>query len=117
MAGMAKRASAQAKGDCPSVGADEAAPGRAGSGGAATALRIAGSMGLLSGPKAKHVNAKVPPKLFQAAAEKVGTTSPAAVVTAALATLATEDDLGPWLARNWGTLADVDPELLEQIDL
>lgn len=91
--------------------------GGTGLGGAATALRIAESMGLLSGPKVKHLNAKVHPKLFQAAAEKLGTTSPAAVVSAALATLATEDELGPWLARNWGVLADVDPALLEQIDL
>lgn len=86
-------------------------------GGVTAALRIAAGMGLLDGPKAKHVNAKVPPKLFQAAADKLGTTSPAAVVNAALAALATEDELGPWLARRWGALADVDPELLEQIDL
>ena len=51
------------------------------------------------GPKAKHLNAKVPPKLFQAAAGKLDTASPAAVVSAALATLATED-----------------PALLEQIE-
>jgi hypothetical protein len=81
------------------------------------ALRIAEDMGLLSGPKTKHFNAKVSPKLFQAAAKRVGTTSPAAVINAALASLATEDELGPWLARNWGILADTPPELLEQIDL
>ena len=51
-------------------------------------------MGLLTGPKTKHFNAKVLPKLFQAAAQQVGTTSPAAVITAALAALATEDELG-----------------------
>ena len=28
-----------------------------------------------------------------------------------------EDEVGPWLARNWGVLADTPPELLEQIDL
>jgi len=39
------------------------------------------------------------------------------VINAALASLATEDELGPWLARNWGILADTPPELLEQIDL
>jgi hypothetical protein len=81
------------------------------------ALRIAEDMGLLSGPKTMHFNAKVSPKLFQAAAKRVGTTSPAAVINAALASLATEDELGPWLARNWGILADTPPELLEQIDL
>lgn len=85
--------------------------------GATAALSIAASMGLLDGPKAKHLNAKVPPKLFQAAADKLGTTSPAAVISAALAALATEDELGPWVARRWGALADVDPALLEQIDL
>ena len=74
-------------------------------------------MGLLSGPKTKHFNAKVPPKLFQAAARRVGTTSPAAVINAALAALATEDQLGPWLVKNWGVLADSPPELLDQLDL
>jgi len=74
-------------------------------------------MGLLAGPKSKHFNAKVSPKLFEAAAKRLGTTSPAAVITAALAALATEDELGPWLAANWGTLADTSTELLEQIDL
>jgi hypothetical protein len=81
------------------------------------ALRIADGMGLLEGPKTKHFNAKVSPKLFQAAARRIGTTSPAAVINAALASLATEDELGPWLARNWGILGDVSPELLDQIDL
>jgi hypothetical protein len=38
------------------------------------------------------------------------------VINAALAALATEDDLLPWLARNWGALADIPPELLEQIE-
>ena len=83
--------------------------------GAAVALRIAENMGLLAGPKTKHFNAKVPPRLFAAAAKRVGTTSPAAVITAALASLATEDELGPWLARNWGVLADVDPEILDEL--
>jgi hypothetical protein len=86
-------------------------------GGAAIALRIAASMGLLAGPKTKHFNVKVSPKLFAAAAQRVGTTSPAAVINAALAALATEDELGPWLAKNWGVLADTPPELLDQIDL
>jgi hypothetical protein len=81
------------------------------------ALRIAEGMGLLSGPKTKHFNAKVSPRLFQAAAKRVGTTSPAAVINAALASLATEDELGPWLARNWGVLADTPPDLLDKIDL
>jgi hypothetical protein len=31
--------------------------------------------------------------------------------------LDTEDDLGPWLARHWGTLRDTPFELLDQIDL
>ena len=81
------------------------------------ALRIAEDMGLLAGPKTKHFNAKVSPALFQAAAKRIGSTSPAAVINAALAALATEDELGPWLARNWGVLADAPPELLDQIDL
>ena len=85
-------------------------------GGRALSLRIAEEKGLFSGPKTKHVNAKVPPRLFDAAAKRIGTTSPAAVITAALAALATEGELGPWLARNWGVLADTPPELLDQID-
>lgn len=81
------------------------------------ALRIAEGMGLLAGPKTRHFNAKVPPALFEAAARRIGATSPAAVITAALASFATEDELGPWLARNWGILADAPPELMEQLDL
>jgi hypothetical protein len=81
------------------------------------ALRIADGMGLLTGPKTKHCNAKVPPKLFQAAARRIGSTSPAAVINAALAALATEDELGPWLAKQWGVLAETSPELLSEIEL
>ncbi|MEA2788734.1 MAG: hypothetical protein QOG73_1140 [Acetobacteraceae bacterium] len=81
------------------------------------ALRMAERMGLLSGPKTKHFKAKVSPKLFQAAAKRVGTDSPAAVINAALASLATEDELGSWLAQNWGILADTPSELLDQIEL
>lgn len=84
---------------------------------ATVALRIAEEMGLLTGPKSKHFNAKVPPRLFQAAAKRIGSTSPAVVVSAALAALATEDELGKWLARRWGVLADTDRDLLDQIDL
>ena len=83
----------------------------------ALALRIARSRGLLEGPKTKHFNAKVSPRLFDAAAKRLGSDSPAAVIQAALATLATQDDLGPWLARNMGSLADLDPELLAQLDI
>lgn len=79
--------------------------------------RLAGEMGLLDGPKSKHFNAKVSPRLFEAAARRAGSTSPVAIVTAALTSFALQDDLGPWLAEHWGTLADIDPELLEQIDL
>ncbi len=81
------------------------------------ALRIAESMGLLAGLKTKHCNTKVPPRLFEAAAKRIGTTSPCAVITAALPSLATEDELGPWLARHWGELAGMDPRLLDQIDV
>jgi hypothetical protein len=80
-------------------------------------MRIAEEMGLLTGPKSKHFNAKVTPLLFQAAAKRIGSTSPAVVVSAALAALATEDELGKWLANRWGSLADADMELLDQIDI
>ena len=81
------------------------------------ALHIAEQLGLTAGPKTTHVNAKVPPRLYAAASRRAGSTSPAVVITAALAALATEDELGPWLARQWGTLADLDPALLAQLDL
>jgi hypothetical protein len=80
-------------------------------------MRLAQEMSLTTGPKTTHLNAKVPPRLYAAAARRVGSTSQAVVITAALAALATEDELGPWLARQWGTLADIDPDLLAQIDL
>jgi hypothetical protein len=83
----------------------------------ALALSVAKDRGLLDGPKTRHFNAKVPPRLFDAAAKRLGTTSPAVVIEAALATLATQDDLGPWLARNMGALSDLDPALLAQLDL
>jgi hypothetical protein len=44
-------------------------------------------------------------------------TPPAVVITAALAAPTAEDQPGPWLARHWGSLADIDPDLLAQIDL
>jgi hypothetical protein len=80
------------------------------------ALRLAAAMGLLDGPTTKHFNAKVNPALFDAAARRAGTSSPAGFINAALAALATEDELGPWLARNWGILADVPNDVLDLID-
>src|SRR5687767_10735386 len=80
-------------------------------------IRMAEAAGLTGGSKTRHLNAKVQPALFEAAARRVGSRSPAVVIEAALAALATQDDLGPWLATQWGTLADVDPNLLGQIDL
>jgi hypothetical protein len=80
-------------------------------------LRMAEVAGLTGGSKTRHLNAKVQPALFEAAARRVGSQSPAVVIEAALAALATQDDLGPWLAAQWGALADVDPDLLGQIDL
>ena len=70
---------------------------------------------LIGGKKTKHINAKVTPALFAAAAKKAGSESPARVVEAALAALAARDGLGPWLASQWGSLADVDPEILEEL--
>lgn len=78
-------------------------------------MRLAVAAGLVNEAKTKHLNAKVQPALFAAAARRVGSTSPAVVIEAALAALATQDDLGPWLADQWGTLASIDPELIEQI--
>ena len=78
-------------------------------------LRLAAKAGLTQGKKTKHLNAKVTPALFAAAAKKAGSESPAKVVEAALAALATRDGLGPWLASQRGSLADIDPEILEEI--
>ncbi len=78
-------------------------------------LRLAAEAGLTQGKKTKHLNAKVTPALFAAAAKKAGSESPAKVVEAALAALATRDGLGPWLASHWGFLADIEPEILEKI--
>lgn len=80
-------------------------------------MRMAAAAGLTGGLKTKHVNAKVQPALFDAAARRLGSESPAAVIEAALAALATQDDLGPWLAGQWGALANVDPYILAAIDL
>lgn len=80
-------------------------------------LRMAEAAGLTAGAKTRHLNAKVQPALFEAAARRVGSDSPATVIEAALAALATQDDLGPWLASQWGALAGLDPDLIAQIDL
>ena len=83
---------------------------------AGLSLRMAEAAGLTAEAKTRHINAKVQPALFEAAARRVGSQSPAVVIETALAALATQDDLGPWLASQWDTLANVDPDLLGQID-
>ena len=60
---------------------------------------MASAAGLTNQAKTKRLSAKVQPALFEAAARRVGTTSPMIVIEAALAALATQDDLGPWLAE------------------
>jgi hypothetical protein len=85
-------------------------------GGATLSMRMAEAAGLVAEAKTRHLNAKVQPALFEAAARRIGSRSPAVVIEAALAALATQDELGPWLAAQWGVLAGVDPDLLGQID-
>jgi hypothetical protein len=80
-------------------------------------IQMASAAGLIEQPKTKHINAKVQPGLFEAASKRAGSSSPAVVIEAALAALATQDDLGPWLATNWGSLGDVDPAVLEELAL
>lgn len=80
-------------------------------------VQMASAAGLLNQPKTKHINAKVQPGLFEAASKRAGSSSPAVVIEAALAALATQDDLGPWLSLNWGSLADVDPAVLDELAL
>jgi hypothetical protein len=84
---------------------------------AGLSLRMAEAAGLTAEAKTRHLNAKVQPALFEAAARRVGSRSPAVVIEAALAALATQDDLGPWLAAQWGSLAGIDPDMLAQLDL
>ena len=72
-------------------------------------LRLAGDTGLLQGPL-RHINAKVPAALLRRAAERAGTAAITAVITQALAGLATRDELGPFLARQAGALAELSPE-------
>jgi hypothetical protein len=79
------------------------------------AVEMASAAGLFDQPKTKHINARVQPGLFDAASKRAGSSSPAVVIEAALAALATQDDLGPWLASNWGSLADVDPAVLDEL--
>lgn len=81
----------------------------------ALSLRMAAAAGLTRGAKTKQLSAKVAPALFEAAARRAGTQSPAAVVEAALAALATQDDLGPWLADHWGSLSEVEASVLTDI--
>jgi hypothetical protein len=78
-------------------------------------FQIATGARLSQGKKTKHINAKVTPALFDAAARSIGSDSPAKVIEAGLAALAAQDDLGPWLAANWGVLADIDPEVLDEM--
>lgn len=80
-------------------------------------IQMASAAGLIGQPKTKHINAKVQPGLFEAASKRAGSSSPAVVIEAALAALATQDDLGPWLAANWGSLSNVDPALFEELSL
>jgi hypothetical protein len=50
-------------------------------------------------------------------AKRTGIVSTAAVTAAVPVPPATKDDLGPWLARQWGVLADAPADLLDALDL
>lgn len=78
------------------------------------ARRMADETGLTAGPKTLHLNVKVQPALFEAAARRAGSRSPTAVVEAGLALLATQEEIGPWLASQWGVLADIDPKIIDE---
>lgn len=62
-------------------------------------------------------HAKVLRELSEVMAERVGNSSLATVIYADLTALATEDSLCPYLASRWGMLADIDPEILEQLEM
>jgi len=55
-------------------------------------------------------------KWFIADPQLCSTNSPPKVMNAALASRATEDGLGPWLASHWGDLADALAERIDQIE-
>ncbi len=79
------------------------------------ALAMAGALGLTGDHTKRHVNAKVSETLFKAAAHRAGTDKVTEILTTALALLAVGDDLGPWLAQNWGSLAHIDPTLADEL--
>jgi hypothetical protein len=94
-----------------------------------TALETAERRGLLTCPATKRVTVTIPAALFDAAAEQLGTTSPTAVIEAALAGVAAlapeppkpdeppRETLNQWLAAHLGVLADMDPEFLKQLEM
>jgi len=57
-------------------------------------IQMASAAGLIGQPKTKHINAKVQPRLFEAASKRAGSSSPAVVIEAALAALAMQDPDG-----------------------
>lgn len=81
----------------------------------AYSMLLAAQMGLMAGTT-RHINARVPARLLEAATERAGTDAVTEVVTRALASLATRSEIGPWLAEHWGELRDVDPAVAAEID-
>ncbi|MFN3725258.1 MAG: hypothetical protein ACK4SZ_03020 [Allosphingosinicella sp.] len=81
-----------------------------------SSLPTASTAGRRNQPESKRLNVLIQSALFDAAARRVGSTSPTIVIEAALAALASQNQLGPWLAENWGVLSDADPELLDELD-
>lgn len=81
----------------------------------AWSLLLATQLGLMQGAT-RHINARVPARLLEAATQRAGTAAVTEVITRALATLATRSELGPWLAEHWGDLRDIDPASAAEID-
>ncbi len=78
-------------------------------------MLLATQLGLMEGAT-RHINARVPARLLEAATERAGTEAVTEVVTRALAGLATRSEIGPWLAEHWGELRDIDPAVAAEID-
>ena len=72
-------------------------------------------LGLLEG-ETRHVNVRVPARLLEAAMKVAGGKTITDVLVEALAHEATRSRLGEALLENWGSLADIDPELAAEID-
>lgn len=77
--------------------------------------RSSAANGLATGLKMKRPQTKVSPSPSGSAGRRIGAAAPAAAKGAPPSS-GVEDGLGHWLARNRGMLADVAPEILNEME-